>query len=457
MKEMASRVRAAAALSLLAACWLPGPFVSAQEAVAPAAAAPAADAPAAPAAMDPKARELLEQMCAYFAGLKGFSLNVKASMKLEAQGMKQDMTSEFMMAVEKPNRIAIVLREGLMGGTMVCDGTKLYSCIPQLKRYVETAAPADFDALFGDQMQMAMAVANRPSLLILTSMIQSKPFDRLVEGVTAGKYLGEEDVDGVKCRHARFEQADFDWEIWVESGDKPLLRKLVPDMSKALAQAEEVPDPMASAKVTMLETLTDWQVNPALAADTFKFTPPADATKVDSLFGDMGEEEGPHPLIGQPAPDLTLELLEGGKLELAKHSGKDVVLLDFWATWCGPCRKALPEVAAAAAEFKGKGVVLYAVNQDETPEVIREFLKGKTFNCSMALDPDCKAGELYRVNGIPQTVLIDKNGKVQAVHVGYDPAIRKTLQEQIETLLAGKDLPQPAEAEKPAPAPAPAP
>ena len=452
MKGMLSgAMRVVAGAGLLVMGGLSGRFAAAQE---PAAPAPAVAAPAAPAAMDPKARELLEQMSAYFAGLKGFSLTLNASMKLEAQGMKQDMTSEFTVAVEKPNRIAIVLREGLMGGTMVCDGTTMYTCIPQLKRYVETPAPADFDALFGDQMQMAMAVANRPSLLILTSMIQSKPFERLSEGVTGGKYLGEEDVDGVKCRHAKFEQADFDWEIWVEAGDKPLLRKLVPDMSKALAQAEEVPEPMAQAKVSMLETLSGWQVNPTFTAETFKFSP-ADATKVDSLFGDMGEAEAPHPLVGQSAPDVTLDLLEGGKLELAQHRGKDVVVFDFWATWCGPCRKALPEVAAAAAEFAGKGVAFYAVNEGEKPDAIREFLKGKTLNCSIALDLEGKVGELYKVEGIPQTVLIDKNGKVQAVHVGYDPGIKATLKKQLETLLTGKDLQPPAAAETPAPAPAP--
>jgi peroxiredoxin len=360
------------------------------------------------------------------------------------------MTSEFAVAVERPNRIAIVLREGFMGGTMVCDGTKMYTCIPQLKRYVETAAPTDFDALFGDPTQMAMAVANRPSLLVLTSLIQSAPVARLLDGVTAGTYLGEVELGGVRCRHARFEQADFDWEIWVEAGDRPLLRQLAPDMSKALAQAEEVPDPLARAKITMLETLTDWQVNPALPADTFQFTPPADATKVDSLFGDRDDDaaEAPHSLTGQPAPDLTLDLLDGGKLELARHRGKDVVVLDFWATWCGPCRKALPEVAATVAEFAGKGVALYAVNQDETPEVIRRFLQGKPFTCAVALDPGGKAGELYKVEGIPQTVIIDRAGKVQAVHVGYDPSIRQTLREQIATLLAGKDL-NPAETATP--------
>ncbi|MCX7009346.1 MAG: TlpA disulfide reductase family protein [Kiritimatiellaeota bacterium] len=144
-----------------------------------------------------------------------------------------------------------------------------------------------------------------------------------------------------------------------------------------------------------------------------------------------------------------MNLLDGGKATLAKHKDKDVVLLDFWATWCGPCRKSLPLLAEIAAQYKDKGLVFYAVNQREAADAIKDFLAKQNFKLTVVLDSEGKAGEAYGVEGIPQTVLVGKDGTVQAVHIGYDPAMKAQLSKQIEDLLAGKSqMPAGAKPEK---------
>ena len=80
--------------------------------------------------------------------------------------------------------------------------------------------------------------------------------------------------------------------------------------------------------------------------------------------GDPGTES---PLVGKPAPDFALDLLGGKKFRLAEAKGK-VVVLDFWATWCGPCLQAMPQVEKVAGEFRDQGVQLVAVNLQETPK-----------------------------------------------------------------------------------------
>src|SRR5690606_36665457 len=97
------------------------------------------------------------------------------------------------------------------------------------------------------------------------------------------------------------------------------------------------------------------------------FTPPADAEKVDSFF-EQPEEEGPHPVLGKVAPPFQLENLEGKPVDLARFAGKKIVILDFWATWCGPCIAAMPEVKATADKFADKDVVVYFVNLHEDAE-----------------------------------------------------------------------------------------
>jgi thiol-disulfide isomerase/thioredoxin len=147
----------------------------------------------------------------------------------------------------------------------------------------------------------------------------------------------------------------------------------------------------------------------------------------------------PNPLLGKEAPEFSLELLDGSKANLSENKGK-IVILDFWATWCGPCRRGLPIVASVAEKYKDKGVVFYAVNQGEATEDIKKFLKDSKLTCPVALDTEDEVGELYGVRGIPHTVIIDKEGTVQVVHVGFSPDLKESLERDIESLLAGKKL-----------------
>jgi peroxiredoxin len=151
-----------------------------------------------------------------------------------------------------------------------------------------------------------------------------------------------------------------------------------------------------------------------------------------------------HPLLGKEAPAAKLPLLDGGQFDLASQKGRHVVVLDFWATWCVPCVEALPVLVKVTNQYADKGVKLYAVNQQETENTIRAFLKKHKLAVSVVLDPDSKFSDAYGVDIIPQTVIIDKKGVVQAVHIGYEPGVGKQLSEQLDAVLAGKQLAPPA-------------
>jgi peroxiredoxin len=145
---------------------------------------------------------------------------------------------------------------------------------------------------------------------------------------------------------------------------------------------------------------------------------------------------GPHPLVGQEAPLFELEQLDGGPVSLSSLLGKDVVVLDFWATWCPPCRKGLPVIADLAREYAGRGVAVYAVNQMEPADTVRSFLKEQGITVPVLLDTAGIVGRTYEVSGIPQTVLIDRTGKVRYVHVGMSFGFKGSLERQLNTLLA---------------------
>jgi thiol-disulfide isomerase/thioredoxin len=152
-----------------------------------------------------------------------------------------------------------------------------------------------------------------------------------------------------------------------------------------------------------------------------------------ALLGGCGRATSP--LQDQAAPDFTLPLLEGGEMNLAAHRGNDVVVLDFWAVWCGPCREGLPAIAELAQQFEGQPVAVYAVNLGDSRPQIEGFLKAEGVNIAVALDAEAVVGEQFQVRSIPTTLVIDRKGVVRHSHIGFSPSLARETAASIEALL----------------------
>lgn len=158
--------------------------------------------------------------------------------------------------------------------------------------------------------------------------------------------------------------------------------------------------------------------------------------------GDTGTESD---LVGKPAPPFELQLLDGRKFRLAEMKGR-VVVLDFWATWCGPCIQAMPQVDRAVREFADQEVQLIAVNIEETPKQITALLERHKLELKVVLDRDGVVAGRYGATAIPQTVIIDRNGNVARVFVGGGPHLGEQLSEALRNVL-GPDKGVPVKAE----------
>ncbi len=129
---------------------------------------------------------------------------------------------------------------------------------------------------------------------------------------------------------------------------------------------------------------------------------------------------------------------DGDEIDLKKHLGKDVIMLDFWATWCAPCIMAMPEVTEIAKKYKDRGLVFYAVNEGEDPDTVKQFLAQHNLDIPVAMDFDGKIHRSFNGEGLPHTVVIGKDGRVQVDHLGYWKGFAAQLDEEVEKLLDDK-------------------
>lgn len=138
--------------------------------------------------------------------------------------------------------------------------------------------------------------------------------------------------------------------------------------------------------------------------------------------------------VGANAPDFTLKTLNGPNLRLQEQRGK-VVLVNFWATWCGPCRKEMPHLNRIAAKYKSAGLVLLGVNVDDDVRKAAEVAEKLNVNFPVLLDTDKSVSKLYDLNAMPSTMVIDRSGKVRFLHRGYQDGYEDTYDQQIRELL----------------------
>lgn len=138
---------------------------------------------------------------------------------------------------------------------------------------------------------------------------------------------------------------------------------------------------------------------------------------------------------GDKAPDFTVDMLDGSKVTLSDLKG-EVVLLNFWATWCPPCREELTRVQSELIDrFAGRNFVFLPVSRGETPETVAEFLGNAGYTFPVGLDPEQTIYNRYANNFIPRNFLIDANGKVVLATMGYEPEEFEAMLEKIESTL----------------------
>jgi thiol-disulfide isomerase/thioredoxin len=139
--------------------------------------------------------------------------------------------------------------------------------------------------------------------------------------------------------------------------------------------------------------------------------------------------------LGMPVPDVKLPLLAGGtSMDLAQLRGK-VVYLDFWASWCGPCRQSLPELERLRTKY-AQHFEVYAVNLDEKPADGLKFLEKYPVSYPVVSDAAARFPEMFGIKGMPTSYLIDREGNLRYMHEGYRDGDAQKIESLIQQLIA---------------------
>jgi hypothetical protein len=219
-----------------------------------------------PTGIDAEAQRLLKASTDFLASQQRFSADTRNTLEVVLKsGQKIEFNHAARVSVQRPNKLRAERSGDLVHQLFVYDGKTLTLYKPKDKAFAQVAAPDTLE----DMLEFA-----RTQLDIVapaSDLLNKSAYGILMDGVTDGFVVGKAVIEGVRCDHLAFRAPHVDWQIWVQEGTQPLPRRLV-ITTRGLPNAPQ-----------FAVTMTKWNLKPSFDAQTFKFTPPAGATKVDFL------------------------------------------------------------------------------------------------------------------------------------------------------------------------------
>lgn len=377
------------------------------------------------------AADLLDKAKAFYAGQNAFSVRGTMDYGIRHEGGNKTLTTHLDFSFRRPNELSLHVVNSQVDITFISDGKRFLTYVPVFDQYTVEVLSGGVASIVESAGFGPLASATK----LLAEFVQPTPFDKARAAVPAVATQGEESPGGPEGRRLHLDADGLTWDMWVDPSGPPVVRRIVPDMADMIARFKEEG---TEVEIEVTLELSDWQFGEAAVAN-LKSKAPEGAMQVAD-FSPPSEQPPVYQLLGKPAPDFSLDLMDGTRFDLAAKKGKEIIILDFWATWCGPCRVGMPILSRVSKALADDGVRLYAVNLRESPADIKNYLKSQGLDIAVALDSRGRAGDLYKVDGIPQTVIIGKDGTIQVIHVGVGRDFETVLSSQLMTLISGVNL-----------------
>jgi len=352
----------------------------------------------------PGAGDLLKKVSEAYTNLKSYHFEVRATRSFNTPGRYiSPEESRTVLAVAAPDRLHFEIRAQQNNQLTVSDGATTWTYLPQYKQYTkEDGALSDVSA----DAEPSEDSEDEDPVVTARFQLVTRFQNIAQEGKTAQLLPDEEiEVGGQKISCAVIElkldtggfQVSPVEQLWID-----------PKRNLVLKTVLKSKRPVRNQQVSTIDT-REWTVartDQSPDDDLFTFQPPRGVKLVQVLDTPFK----PADWRGKTAADFTLKSLEGDEVSLNSLRGK-VVLMSFWASWCGPCRHELPALANLETEMGGRGLVVLGIN-DEKGFAARNFLQNHNLTLRTLADPKHAVHKLYGVHSIPTLVVVNREGTV---------------------------------------------
>ena len=408
------------------------------------------------------ARQVVERAILEYRKLETYSYTSVAEYRFEIEAppempLPPERTQRRTFAFAAPD--LFVLRQEPY--EVISDGTTVYVYNRDLNQYVESRREeiqGSLEAWLKDLTNRQLSLPFGAEVLLDRTVSLEDAIDDLTEFVGVRSEVrdgrpGQWVVTRVRDSWYRSGE-EYEIQIWFDD-ETGLVEAARGDFTDAYQFAmsisqrwsggdDEATGAIVVKSATWSSAVSEVVTNGDLPGETFAFTPADTDRRVDRFEQPRAptfSRADQLRLIGRAAPDFRGNTLDGKEIELADLRGH-VVLMDFWATWCGPCVRAIPHIQAVAERFAETEVTVLGINRDVpgSDRAVRRFVENKGITFEQVMDTDGSIAGRYLVSGIPATVLIDREGVIQDISVGFAPDHERHLIEQIDTLLEGRDV-----------------
>lgn len=361
--------------------------------------------------VSPLVASLLQKSIKTYTGFKSYQ---HVALYKMAQGERSSQ-SKFDLALQRPNKFCFK-QEGRSMVTAISDGKNFTLYRGDLGEYTKKPAPATYKGInIVDDVMFQPMGTYVVALLLQGDPMADKDVKQALQKATLGKLVTEGGKQWQTVNLPFGQGPAFVFYFDVKTGL----------IGKATMNVEE-------QKFTLTETLSEVKTNQPVEASLFAFEAPKTAKLVKTFTDPQAAQEAEMKALlakyeGKPAIDFTLKDRKGNDVSLASLKGK-VVIVDFWASWCGPCKAIMPVLQEINEKYADKGVVILGVNTWDKKDDCDKFLADNTkYTFTILMDPAETNGEesvatkLYGVHGIPTTLFIDKEGVLKTYAIGSHP------------------------------------
>jgi len=365
-----------------------------------------------PAKIPENVKSLLDEAQQAYSTAKSLEMSGTISFQFKAGEESREFSAPFNSSFRAPTQFRHEVKDDSL---VISSSDKAYVFLPAENSLLTAPAPKKTDGMNELPVAMLRLLADQnPSLLFAITSDFGK---QLLDGATQIALADDLRIAGVPFPAINFTRDSTKF-TYAFDPRTHFIRQVRLDRADQMKKRGR--DDVRTAMLTIDYAKTTG--GQSIPDSAFTWIPPKDVkTMRGDVDGDSESEQPDQPvaaLVGKPAPDFTLNDLEGKAVTLAELKGS-VVVLDFWATWCGPCVASMPHLDKLFKDKSPDGLKVFAVNLREPKAAAEKFIRTKQLTLPVLLDGKGEVAKKYLVSGIPQTVVIGKDGLITKVIVGF--------------------------------------